>query len=407
MPRIPKYRRHKASGRAVLQYKPFWGEQRFYLPGVFGSRKSLDAYEEWRAKIVADIRKRSGQVPTAKRRADGRSTVNELLLSYLQASKAHHGQAGKKEHDHMRAVVKAMKATHGGTHLCDFGPIALKEVRRAMIESDWSRQHINRQVGRLKRIFRWAVENEWCDATILNNLEVVGGLRKGKSAAREAPEVLPVAWSVVEQVLPYVQPVVVAMINTQHLTGMRADELTGMRPCEIARGGDVWMYSPKDHKNEWRGKKKYIPIGPRAQAVIAPYLPDDPESFVFSPRTALREKGRTKNLERIRPQYFTDTYDKALAYGFLKLAKAAAAAKNGGIPSKQRKPPDKSLGVWMADLGLEHWHPHQLRHTLGTMLRDRYGIEGAQAVLGNTLEATELYAEKSVDLAIRIARETG
>lgn len=408
MPRIPKYRRHKASGRAVLQYKPFWGEQRFYLPGAFNSTESLDAYEQWRTKIVEDIRKRTAETKSAApRRPHGRSTVNELLYAFLDYSETHHGADGKKEHRHLCAAARPLKSAHGQTHLCDFGPLALKHVRQAMIDLGWSRQHTNRQVGRVRRIFRWAVENEWCDASVLAALQVVGGLRKGKTKAREAPPVTAVAWSVVERVLPYLQPVVRAMVEVQYLTGMRADELVGMRPCEIARDGNVWLYCPADHKTQWRGLKKYIPIGPKAQAVIAPYWPEDPAAFVFSPRQALIEKGRVKNLGRIRPQYFTDTFDKALAYGFLKLAKATAAASNGGVASKQHKPAGKSLEAWMRDLGLEHWTPHRLRHTRATMTKERYGVEGAQAQLGNTLDATELYSEQSVDLAVRIARETG
>lgn len=404
--RVPKYRLHKASGRAVLQYKPFWGEQRFYLPGLYNSQESLDAYEEWRAKIVADIRKRAGEATAIKPKARGRSTMNELLLAYLGDIKPAEGR-DQREYNHMRAVVKAVRVLHQHTHLCDFGPIALKDVRKGMIDAGWSRQHINRQVGRLKRIFRWAVEHEWCDAAVLANLEVVGGLRKGKTEAREMPDVEPVPWRVVKQVLPYLQPVVRAMVKVQYLTGMRADELVGMRPCEIAMSRAVWLYTPVDHKNEWRDLKKYIPIGPLAQKILAPYMPSDPNAFVFSPRTALREKGRVNNLGRIRPQYFTDTYDKALAYGFLKLAKATLAAREGGTAAAKKKPPDVSLEAWMRDLGLEHWHPHRLRHSRATLLRGKFGVEGAQAVLGNTLEATELYAQKSVKLAMRIAGKTG
>jgi hypothetical protein len=37
-----------------------------------------------------------------------------------------------------------------------------------------------------------------------------------------------------------------------------------------------------------------------------------------------------------------------------------------------------------------------------------YGIDAAGAVLGHTrLETSQIYAERSVDLAVRVARETG
>lgn len=57
---------------------------------------------------------------------------------------------------------------------------------------------------------------------------------------------------------------------------------------------------------------------------------------------------------------------------------------------------------------IDHWHPHQLRHTLGTEIRRKYGIEAAQVLLGHArADVTQVYAQKNLDLAIRIARECG
>jgi integrase len=54
------------------------------------------------------------------------------------------------------------------------------------------------------------------------------------------------------------------------------------------------------------------------------------------------------------------------------------------------------------------WHPHQLRHTAGTAIRKKYGVEIAQVILGHaTLDATEIYAERDVARAIKIVREIG
>lgn len=55
-----------------------------------------------------------------------------------------------------------------------------------------------------------------------------------------------------------------------------------------------------------------------------------------------------------------------------------------------------------------HWHPHQLRHTRGTEVRRRYGIEAAQVALGHArADVTEVYAERNMDLGMRVAMEMG
>lgn len=42
----------------------------------------------------------------------------------------------------------------------EFGPLALKAVRQRMIDNGWSRGYINKSIGRIRRCFKWAVENE-------------------------------------------------------------------------------------------------------------------------------------------------------------------------------------------------------------------------------------------------------
>ena len=58
--------------------------------------------------------------------------------------------------------------------------------------------------------------------------------------------------------------------------------------------------------------------------------------------------------------------------------------------------------------GVEHWSPNRLRHARGTEVRERDGIETAQATLGHQrMSTTEIYAEKNEKLAEQVARETG
>jgi integrase len=54
------------------------------------------------------------------------------------------------------------------------------------------------------------------------------------------------------------------------------------------------------------------------------------------------------------------------------------------------------------------WSPGQLRHNVGTEVRKRFGVEGAQLVLGHRkLSTTEVYAERNRALYERIIKEIG
>jgi integrase len=54
------------------------------------------------------------------------------------------------------------------------------------------------------------------------------------------------------------------------------------------------------------------------------------------------------------------------------------------------------------------WAPSQLRHSHGTSVRRRYGLEAAQVVLGHSrADVTQVYAERDPTLALKIAAEIG
>ena len=58
--------------------------------------------------------------------------------------------------------------------------------------------------------------------------------------------------------------------------------------------------------------------------------------------------------------------------------------------------------------GQPHWTPLQLRHTALTLIRERHGLEAAQAVGGHSrLTTTQIYAERIRVLALKAAEDVG
>lgn len=109
-------------------------------------------------------------------------SIAELILAYARHCDAHYLRADGSfaaERDHIRLAVRTARQVHGTTPADQFGPLALKTVRQAMIDAGLSRNTINQRIGRIARVFRWATENELLPASIYQTLDAVEGLKKG------------------------------------------------------------------------------------------------------------------------------------------------------------------------------------------------------------------------------------
>jgi hypothetical protein len=63
-----------------------------------------------------------------------------------------------------------------------------------------------------------------------------------------------------------------------------------MRTCDLDTSGRVWVYTPWRHKTKHHEKGRVIPIGPRAQVVLKPWLKTDMTAYLFSPADARAER---------------------------------------------------------------------------------------------------------------------
>ena len=214
-PRIPKYRLHSPSGLAVARFNGV----DFYL-GKHGSQESRDEYD----RLLGEWMMKGRQAPTkAVRSQVGQMSVNELILAYLQFADGYYRKNGQPtgEYDSIRNSLKPLRRLYGSVGVADFGPLALKNVRESMIKSGLCRSEINKRVGRMVRMFKWGVENEFVAAMTHHALSQVRGLSRGRSAARESDPVKPVADVAVEAIKPHVSRWIWAMVDLQRTTAMR------------------------------------------------------------------------------------------------------------------------------------------------------------------------------------------
>ena len=72
-------------------------------------------------------------------------------------------------------------------------------------------------------------------------------------------------------------------------TGIRLASDLAKRSAPILMTGDTWEYRPAEHKTQHHHEEKVIPLGPRSQSIIRPFLRPDTEGYLFSPAEAEAE----------------------------------------------------------------------------------------------------------------------
>lgn len=408
----PSYRLHKPTGQGVVTLN---GKD-FYL-GLHGTPDSREAYDRRIAEWYASGRQAIA-IPAARKREA--VTVNTVVAAFVAHAEGYYVDAAGHPTSELaccRQAIRPLQRLYGQTSACNFGPLALKAVRQEMIRMGWSRKNLNKQVNRLRSLFKWAASQELIPASVFEALRTLGGLQPGRGGAKETLPIRPAAECDVEAVRPFVSRQVWALIQLQLLTGARAGELVKLRPVDINTSGDVWTYTPAKHKTAHHGHTRTIFIGPKGQEVVRPFLRGRPvDAFLFSPREAeaeRREKMHAKRREsgtrlscgnvpgsnrQAKPKHQPgDCYDVASYRRAIDRAcdKADEWAKGGRV-------------IGDAERIVGHWHPHQLRHNAATYIRREFGLESSKVILGHrSLDVTQLYAEADQEKARDAIRRIG
>ncbi len=398
--KIPSYLPHPASGQARVRVN---GHD-IYL-GLYGSPESKQAYARFIAENVGN-----GQAPTITIPAGGVLTIAALVVKYDDFALTYYVKNGlpTDEKYAIKAAVAPLVRLYGDTLAEEFGPKRLKAVRQEIIAKGrrrkkkhtgepLTRKYINYRIACIVRMFKWAVEEELAPVTVYQSLKAVTALRKGRTKeVLESRKIKPVPEENIPPVLKELPPQLSAMVQVQRLAGMRPDEVTIMRPCDIDRTGEIWSYAPFTHKTEHHEIEKVILLGPKAQAILKPWLDRDATAYLFSPKEVreaslagrrkeesvqrrkkkpLRKRRRPTRLPR--EHYDDESYCQAVE----------RACKRAKVP---------------------RWTPGRLRHNAGTQVRSKFGAEAAQLVLGHqNLSTTEIYAEKDMARYRDVIREIG
>jgi len=300
---LPSYRLYKRTGQGVVTID---GHDHYL--GPFGSPSSKQKY----AALIRAWQQRQEQ-PAAEPHAplvpNERPTVNELILAYLKHARDYyrlnHGE--NKEAQCINDALTVLQEQAYGREPADaFRPKDLEKAQVAMIAKGWSRNYINSQVNRIKRMFKYAVRQDLVPGSVYEALRVVGGLRKGTPGVRETKKVQPVPSDHIKAVLDKAHAILKAMLLFAYRTGARPGEVCALKPCHLDRTGKVWVYHvpPDANKTEHHDQERKVYIGRRAKKILEPWLEGISEGvYVFSPARADRLRQKARRDARKTPLY--------------------------------------------------------------------------------------------------------
>ncbi len=221
-----------------------------------------------------------------------------------------------------------------------------------------------------------------------------------------------------------------AMVRLQQRTGMRPGEICILRPCDLTiQTSGVWVYRPASHKTEHHDRERRIYIGPEGQEILRPFLDRESDAFCFSPRESMdwhRERRRSARKTKFyasRQRRQRKSSPRRVPGDRFTVASYHRAIERGceavfGFPDELRNAPTdhketaeervlrlKRAAAWRRN---HCWNPNQLRHSAATLIRERFGIEGAQVALGHSdPRITTIYAERNFELAAKIMQQIG
>ena len=381
---IPSYRRHKPTGLAVVTLNG----RDMYL-GKWNTAASRAEY----SRLVAEWMSNNGTVPT-----NHDLTVVELLVAYRNHAHRYYQKDGRTTNEvvNIDHAIRPLKRLYGRTQVSQFGPIALETIQNQMIVDGLARTVINARIGRIKRVFSWAVSKQLAPPSLVHGLDALQGFRRGRTEAVEAPPIVPVPEAVVDLTLPYLPQVVRDLVRLQLLLACRPGEICSMRPGDVDQSDEIWIYRPRSHKTQHWACQRTVFIGLKGQAILAPYLLRDAEKFCFSPTDSERQR--------------------KAAMRALRKSTVQPSQRNRSKSSPKRRPSDHyskdsyntAIRRACQKAGVEPWSANRLRHLAATTIRRQFSLEAARVVLGHTnVSTSEIYAERDQRLGVEVARQIG
>lgn len=379
---VPNYRHFKPRNLGFVEFNG----SRTYFPGEFQSDESVAAYHEWlRNEFLIAV--------LAKSKQRTKLSIGQVALLYLAWAKEYYGTEKNSTYWHQRGAIKPFSLEYHDTMADDFDALMLEEYRDRFAKQKLKRDDkltmakttVNDRLTRIKMMFRWAAKNRHISKESLTLLLEAKPIQAGRQEVRVLPEREAITLEQLEAVACQAEPMVADMMRMQWLTCCRPSSLFRATPKQFKADADGMLIWRPRHKNEWRGKKLQIPIGPKCEEIVRRYLERAPEAFLFRPVEMVTNRSKKEQFDR---EFYRKKIGQAQSRADIALEKELKRAL---------KPTENQV-----------WTMYQIRHGRVTAEVDSHDLTVAKAVAGHsTVKSTEVYSHADLSIAKKAARERG
>ena len=328
-------------------------------------------------KPSSAFRKQPLRDPAELAGPDGPVSVVELIVRHVPWLETQYSESSRSHFKTICYALKMLRVSFGTMPADEFSSRHLTELREEMGRTGWSRKYINSQVGRIRNMFRWAIDMEHIEGSKYQKLLAMRNIRMGAPGHRETDKVMPAPEADVLAAIAHMPPVLADVLRLHLLTGARPKELLTMRWSEIRRddSGD-WRYRPTDHKNAHRGQPRSLCLTGEARSILTAYEDVPAGRTIFSPIRAEAIRNAARAERRATPRYSSH------------MKRNAAKRK----PDRKRPPgetyPTAAYGRAIAraceKAGVAPFTPYQVRHLVGSkLLSITKNPEYVRALLGH------------------------
>ena len=164
-----------------------------------------------------------------------------------------------------------------------------------------------------------------------------------------------------------------------------------MRLGDIEMDGPsgCWVFSPRTHKTEHKGRSRRVVLSKRVQKLLKPFLTLDREALLFTPTKSEEERrGMRRAARKTKVQPSQKERDR----------------RNRENPKRTLREGWTSATYLRAiyyacdEASLEKWSPGRLRHNFEDMAERACGLEAASKALGHAQLGTTEHYRNRLDL---------
>jgi len=300
-------------------------------------------------------------------------------------------------HDAAKFTARDLKAWQA--HLCQ-----LADTDGALL---LSRDTVRRCVKIVQRCFAWGVVEGMVDQLHAASMLLVEPPATGKVKENKKRASIDRATS--DKILPSLSPPLRDAVQLLWLTTARPSEILGLTVEDIRRTGSillrggatldleaegVWAANLEEHKTAGKGFERVVFFGPKAQAILTPYLvgtgylfkPSEGRAYSVGIMGERRKPGGTGSRKPVKGEAGKRKPSEFYTYGKLATAIRRACKKNK----------------------LPHFFPYAIRITASAAIMDSHGKEAAGVYMGHSPRGvTGAYVGSDLRLAAKVARDCG